>query len=176
MGGLTDELDATLRFCTRDGGQERARIDAQGLSCRQFAADSYLGLVDRYDAFDGFRPASANALANAYVDLSNMFAASQYASGSSNGPEYTLVDSYVSTSVSQAPTANALRTAYSSLSNAFGAQVYLLSNSVRGMVYSAIAAFSFVPTNAAQVFSPMRALMVAPMSVIFRSSRPTVTL
>ena len=40
----------------------------------------------------------------------------------------------------------------------------------------AIAAFSFVPTNAAHVFSPMRALIVAPISLIERSSRPTVIL
>jgi hypothetical protein len=141
MGGLTDEIDATLRFCTREGGQERARIDAQGLSCAQFAADSYLGLVDRYDTFDGFRPASANALANAYVDLSNMFAAASYAgSNAPPPPTYTLVDSYVSTSVTQAPTANALRTAYSLLSNSVNTQLYLLSNGVRSMVYNAIAA------------------------------------
>jgi hypothetical protein len=141
MGGLTDEIDATLRFCTRDGGQERARIDAQGLSCSQFAADSYIGLVDSYDTFDGFRPASANALANAYVDLSNMFAAASYAgSNAPPPPTYTLVDSYVSTSVTQAPTANALRNAYSSLSNSVNTQLYLLSNGVRSMVYNAVAA------------------------------------
>src|SRR5436309_15834945 len=35
---------------------------------------------------------------------------------------------------------------------------------------------SCVPTNAAHVFSPMRALMVAPCSFIPRSSRPTVIL
>jgi hypothetical protein len=40
----------------------------------------------------------------------------------------------------------------------------------------AIAAFSFVPTNAAHVLRPMRALMGAPISVIFRSSRPIVIL
>jgi hypothetical protein len=36
----------------------------------------------------------------------------------------------------------------------------------------ATAAFSFVPTKAAQVFRPMRALIGAPISVSFRSSRP----
>jgi hypothetical protein len=116
-----------------------ARIDALGLSCAQFSAESYLGLVDRYDAFDGFRPASANALANAYVDLSNMVSAPP-AQGSNAVVTYTLVDSYVSTSVTQAPTANALRVAYGSLSNSFGAQLYTLSNSVRTLVYNAVAA------------------------------------
>lgn len=140
MGSLSEELDAPLQFSTRGGGQERARIDAQGLSCAQFSAQSYLGLVDRYDAFDGFRPASANALANAYVDLSNMIT-TQHASSNSNAVvTYTLVDSYISTSVTQAPTANALRVAYSSLSNSFGAQLYSMSNNVRTLVYNAVAA------------------------------------
>ena len=40
----------------------------------------------------------------------------------------------------------------------------------------AIAALSFVPTKAAQVFRPMRALIGAPISVSFRSSRPMVIL
>jgi hypothetical protein len=143
MGSLTSNQDAALRFCTKDGGEERARIDAQGLSCTQFTARSYIGLVDRYDAFDGFRPASANALANAYVDLSNMISTTSGISGisgnNSNPVTYTLVDSYVSTSITQAPTANALRTAYSALSNSVGADLYTLSNSVRTLVYNAVA-------------------------------------
>ena len=40
----------------------------------------------------------------------------------------------------------------------------------------ATAASSSVPTNAAQVLSPMRALMVAPISFRLRSSRPSVIL
>jgi hypothetical protein len=142
--GSPFQPEGVLSFCTRFGDVERARIDAQGLSCKQFASESYIGLVDTYDKFDGFKPASANALANAYVDLSNMIVtASSWngagtGAGGGGGGGITLVNSYASTSVTEAPTANALRIAHDSLSNSLGAQLLVLSNNIRTQVYDAV--------------------------------------
>lgn len=140
MGSLAP--DGVMRFCSRPNGDgERARIDSYGLTCSTFSAATYMGLCDRFDIIDGFRPVSATALADAYVSLSNMISSAPSSSAMPvDGFGVPLLDTFGSTSTTNAPTANALRMAYSTLSNSMNAQLYLMSNAMQNMVYDAVVA------------------------------------
>ena len=139
--GAVDSNDAALEpfmsFRTAVD-KERLRIDSNGVVCDSFTADVFTNLVDTWDTQDVFKPPTAAALTNAYIELSNMFVmggggAGGTTGGSGNVAVPALVNSFTSTSVLQAPTANALRASYYSLSNLLAVKLLNVINALPGI-------------------------------------------
>jgi hypothetical protein len=141
-----------LSFHTVEG-TERARVDAQGfgapvVTCGTLNASAYLNLAQDHRTHDGNVPASAAALASAFVVLSNQIVShsSSYPVSPNPSPSPNPnpspshgdpIDSFKSTSTTEPPTANALRNAFSILSNMVVANSGQMSSAIPRLVSKA---------------------------------------
>lgn len=103
---------------------ERLHLDGSGAYFHgSLGAARWEGLVDDFVTQDAFRPASANALFELHVSLSNQLAAGGSGPSPASG---TLIDSYASLSTEAAPTANALRRSHATLCNLLTSRINLI--------------------------------------------------
>jgi hypothetical protein len=140
--------------------REHLRIDSNGVWCDAVTTPMFTNLVDDWVTPQVFLPPTANALMNAYIELSNMIVMSGGGGIGSNlagGYQFGLVNSYLSTSVLDAPTANALRGAYYNLSNLLAVRLNTIASALPGTLQQ-LALLAASGSN----FGPCNVGLVAP--------------